>query len=183
VEFTKFKEAAMKKKFAVAMAITAGLCFAGSWQMKPAFAGYWEVLPNSEGDYAEPSDPNYSAWQSENALRAQGTSSYLYTSGNHVYSYYFDWKDDDSSLAQSGFYSGILAAYPDPGETGNAEGTGKRCIGFQWVPNQINGQDDPNDKPSSTLNIRVYLAARAFQQADYLGDNISNVNAHIKLTH
>lgn len=134
VEFTKFKEAAMKKKFAVAMAITAGLCFAGSWQMKPAFAGYWEVLPNSEGDYAEPSDPNYSAWQSENALRAQGTSSYLYTSGNHVYSYYFDWKDDDSSLAQSGFYSGILAAYPDPGETGNAEGTGKRCIGFHWFP-------------------------------------------------
>jgi hypothetical protein len=104
VEFTKFKEVAMKKKFAVAMAITAGLCFAGSGHLKPAFAGHWEVVENPNLDHWDPSDPDYPNYVAEHALRAQGTTSITCPENySGPSSLYMNWQDDDPYLTSSGF--------------------------------------------------------------------------------
>lgn len=67
----------MKKNFVVAMAITAGMCFAGSGHVKPAFAGYWEEVTNQYSNpWGNTSDPNYNNWLREQQDRKDGAGSY-----------------------------------------------------------------------------------------------------------
>ena len=174
----QFKEVEMKKKFAVAMAITAGLCFAGSGQVKPAFAGYWEVESDpaldSWGNPPPPWDPNYSqylAWQADR-LNGTATTSGVYNGQN--YSFSKNWQEDDPYLTNCGFVPAGLTYIIGPGNSGAISSTGKIRVLFHWVRDQINGVDDTTDNPPPVLNVQVHLHANAIQHDG--DENASNVN-------
>ena len=155
----------MKKKFAVAMAITAGLCFAGSGQVKPAFAGYWEMTVNPDLDQygmaPPPFDPSYPHYLVEDAKRVDGSVG--------IFPNYTDnWHEGYPAL-NGGFEGQPIFASTTPGNTLIVSSIGKRKLLFHWVQNQINGQDDPNDNPPAQLHIEVYAQAAATL------DNINSV--------
>jgi hypothetical protein len=150
----------MKKNFVVAAAITVGLCFAGSGQVKPAFAGYWEVTLNpyldQYGMAPPPYDPNYQDYLTEDAKRTDGSLGVSDDNGVNVQQWHEGWPSLNGAF-HTPFTWGIA-----PGGSFIITTTGKRKLLFHWVQNQINGQDDPNDNPPAELRLKVYAEAYAF---------------------
>jgi len=196
----------MKKKFAVAMAITAGLCFAGIGRLEPAFAGYWEVVDNpyatETGDYDWEGEGTYQQYQEENASRTQGTVSRSFVYDSVPYSTTQNWQDQIEIMNDGNGFPGPGAnmIFTDPGTTGTVTSTGKRKIWFHWVKNKINGVDDPTDIPPTSLHLQIHSSAYAVLErvedyvnveletsvgdgsaSNYTGDTSSDTNSYSSL--
>ena len=126
----------MKKNFAVAMAITAGLCFAGSGHLKAAFAGEW--VPITDG--------------------LDGTVSYsfddYYTGSSQHYEASYGW--DDYGENSAGFILGGVWFQIYRGSLTLSD-VGKRQTQYHWQRDIdfMTGLPDPNDNPPDFLILKV----------------------------
>lgn len=152
----------MKKNVAVAMAITAGLCFAGSGHVKPAFAGHWEEI----GISSRPWEPQFS---SQYADRYQGeftqATENIDSSGTtHSSDDNYTWKEAVENfphIRPNGFfeYSGDAFGGSNGGSS-SVSSTGKRRSLFRWIP------DFTGEAPPDTLKLKITAFAVAEAGSD-----------------
>ncbi len=159
----------MKKNLAFAMAITAGLCFAGSGQVKPAFAGHWEEVPNPYSNpWGNTNDPNYNNWLTEQQDRKDGAGSYDFFrqdfSGTTEYQGSTDWAASPDDIG-TGFFDTMITNVE--GGSIHHQTTGKIRTKFKWVRDlDENMQPDPNDNPPDFLTLKITASAWAAAGSD-----------------
>jgi len=159
----------MKKKFAVAAAVTAGLCFAGGGHLKPAFAGHWEEVP---------ADLLNSDVQTLGEYR-QGTAEIEGTNApSDGFSFTGNWADYSWQSPYSDPWHGDIGWFSAGVMGGPLQVTssGKLCTKFRWVRDIVNGQPDPNDNPPASMNIKAFAGISTYGFNDTGNGLVSSIS-------